>query len=205
VPWQDLAAQESLISGAPLKYLSHTELTAQGRWPLVLGSLGDADTAPGVPEDKLMFETSLDRTTLFPGSSHPLLGAKLTSAKASGQPNPINGHESNIADNGDLQYACIFPLQAPKDCTAGAAACDCKPTDAAFNRPLCNGTTQTHAKAYPSVRELRVLQAFGDLTGNAITTSICPKTLTASLSDPEYGYHPAIAALVTSMRSVLVH
>ena len=28
--------------------------------------------------------------------------------------NPINGHERNITDGSDLQYACIFPLPASR-------------------------------------------------------------------------------------------
>jgi hypothetical protein len=61
---------------------------------------------------------------------------------------------------------------------------------------------QIHAKAYPSVRELRVLKAFGDLTGNAVATSICPKTLVPSDS---YGYGPAVSAVVSALKPVLVH
>jgi hypothetical protein len=204
VPWQDLATMESLPDEAELRYLSHSELTAQGRWPLVLGDPGDADHAPTGPGDKLMFETTSDRTVLFDAVPHPLLGsaAALAPATASGRPNPINGHETNIADNSELQYACIFPLPQPKDCAEGSETCDCKASDAPFNRALCDGTTQTHAKAYPSVRELRVLKSFGDLTGNAITTSICPKTLDVK-SSPSYGYHPAIDALVGRLKSEL--
>ena len=69
-----------------------------------------------------------------------------------------------------------------------------------YATPSCN-TTQTHAKAYPGIRELRVLKAFGDLTGNAVTTSICPKTLVNSDS---YGYGPAVAALVNTLKPVLL-
>jgi len=205
VPWQDLATIASLDEAQPLEYLSHEELTAQARWPLVLGAPGSPTTAPTPPGDKLMFETTADRTTLFGPATHPLLGAPgaLAPSSAAGFPNMINGHESNIADKSELQYACVFPLPVAKDCAAGAAACDCKPQDAAFNRAVCNGTTQTHAKAYPGIRELRVLKDFGDRTGNAITTSICPKTLSNSDS-PGYGYNPAFSALVESLKPVLM-
>jgi hypothetical protein len=204
VPWQDLASKASLAANTPLEYLSHAELTAQGRWALVLGEEGDSATAPTLPSDLLMFETSKDRSTLFGAAGHPLLGvqAVLTPASESTRANAINGHETNIVDNSDLQYACIFPLPTSKDCASGAAACDCKTADSQLNRALCNGTTQTHAKAYPSVRQLRVLKAFGDLTGNAVPTSICPKTLVASES---YGYGPAVSALVSRLKPVLVH
>jgi hypothetical protein len=150
-----------------------------------------------------MVETTLDRTTLFGPAFHPLLGgaAALAAASSDGQPNAINGHESNIGELNDLQYACIFPLPAPRDCSSGAPGCDCKVTDVPSNRPICNGTTQTHAKAYPSLRELEVLKRFGDLTGNAIPASICPKTI--SPANPASGYGPAMTALVERLKSVL--
>jgi hypothetical protein len=187
-----------------LEILSHAKLTAQDRWSLMLGSPGDELTPPTPPGDKLMFETPLDRTTLFgPAAAHPLIAdATLAPASSTTRTNSINGHESNIADQSDLQYACIFKLPFDKDCAAGAAACDCKTADAGFNRPLCSGTTQTHAKAYPSVRQLRVLKEFGDLTGNAIPASICPKTL--DVNSASYGYVPAVGAIVQSLKSVLL-
>jgi hypothetical protein len=201
VPWQDLASKESLADSAPLEYLSHKQLTAQQRWPLVLGS--EDGTPPG---DKLMFETFVDRTTLFGSAAHPLVGdsAALASSATMNRPNAINGHETNIADASELQYACIFPLPFIKDCAVDTSvSCDCKPASANMNRALCNGTSQTHAKAFPSVRELRVLKAFGDLTGNAIPSSICPKTLTDT-ADPSYGYTPVVSAIVNGLRPVLV-
>jgi hypothetical protein len=204
VPWQDLATEASLTS-APLEYLNHAELTTQLRWSLMLGEEGDAFGArPKPPVDKLMVETTEDRSTLFGPAGHPLIGtaAVLSPATSTMRPNAINGHESNIVDKSDLQYACIFPLPQPKDCAGGAVACDCKQQDAAFNRPVCNGTTQTHAKAYPSVRELRVLKAVGDITQNSVTASICPKTLADS--GPSSGYAPAMSALLRGLGPVLV-
>jgi hypothetical protein len=203
VPWQDLANKASFTAGAPLAYLNHQELTAQNRWSLVLGSEGDAENPPSPPGDKLMFETPKDRTTLFGNALHPLIGSgTLAPSSAVSQPNSINGHETNIADNSDLQYACIFELPTPRDCAAGALACDCKAADASHNRPVCNGTIQTHAKAYPSVRQLRVLKEVGDLTGTTITTSICPKTLDDT--GPNAGYGPNVSALLRGLKSVLV-
>lgn len=206
VPWQDLASKESLAPDAALTYLSHAELTAQKRWPLVLGSLGDPKNPPTPPDDKLMFETNLDRTTLFGNAQHPLVdNAALAPSSSAPLTNAINGHESNLPDATELQYACIFPLPAAKDCAAGAAACDCKTADSVYNHAVCDGdvqTLQTFARAYPGVRELRVLKAFGDLTGNAIPASICPKFLDDPLS-ASYGYYPAVSALVKSMTPVL--
>jgi len=84
---------------------------------------------------------------------------------------PISGHEwdpSKAAPpNSDLQYACTFPLPAPRVCTE-AADCDCFSGDLpAASNPLCqNGnaftTSQRGAKGYPGLRELQVLQGLVD-------------------------------------------
>jgi hypothetical protein len=100
----------------------------------------------------------------------------------------INGHEQNIPDNDDLQYACIFRLPTAKICALGDSGCDCSATkdgDATAvttaNSPVCQppaggpaGTTQYYAKAYPGLRELDVVH---DLGSRGVPASICPKTL----------------------------
>jgi len=64
------------------------------------------------------------------------------------------------------------------------------------------GGIQHSAKAYPGVRTLEVLRGVGE---NAIVASICPKNiepragLTAA-ADPAFGYNPAIAALLETIR-----
>ncbi len=211
VPWQDVADKATIPDGAALKYLTYQEMVNEGRWDMILGA-NDGKNPPAPPGDKLMFETPDDRSLLWPNQDHPVIGAagRLQPSSATGQPNPINGHESKINgleqkrdDNGDLQYACIFPLPTPVDCSGmDATACDCKATDAQFNRPLCNGTTQTHAKAYPGVRELQVLKDYGAKgTQNSIVASICPKTL--KKGDPSYGYGPAVSAIVDRLKEAL--
>ncbi|HET7538274.1 MAG TPA: hypothetical protein VFK05_00330 [Polyangiaceae bacterium] len=121
----------------------------------------------------------------------------ISSATAT-NPNPINGHEQNLEQElNDLQYACIFPLKKPKMC--GAA-------EIAHNSPLCQGKQQVSAKAYPGTRELSVLKGLGD---NAIVASICPKVIDAAdpshpAADPNYGYNPAISALMNRLKSTLI-
>jgi hypothetical protein len=208
VPWQDVATKDSFPDGAPLKYLTYQQMLDEGRWDVILGSPGDPNTGtpPGLPADKLMFETPKDRAALFQNQAHPLIpdAALAPSSTMATLPNKINGHESNIADNSDLQYACIFKLPTAKQCDMGATACDCKTTDATFNRPLCQQTTtQTHAKAYPGIRELRVLQQYGlKGTQNSIVASICPKTL-QNMNDASYGYNPAVAAIIERLKEAL--
>lgn len=200
VPWQDVATPESW-SGANLEIMSFQELAKAGRWPIILGDRGNESVPPSPPGDKLMFESTSDRTALFHYAPHPLLGdsAALASSAEIGRPNVINGHERGIPQNDDLQYACIFALAAPRANCVGPA-CDC--TAEVTNSPLCDGTTQTHVKAYPSVRELEVLKGVGDITGNAVVGSICAKSLDEA--DPaNYGYVPTLSALVRAMKPAL--
>jgi hypothetical protein len=196
VPWQDVADEESLDAPRTLKYLSHAELVAQDRWSLLIGEGGEA------PGDTLLLETNLDRSTLGL-SPHPLTGELPAPATETSLVNSINGHETKVSGF-DLQYSCIFPLTTARDCT-NLESCDCRVEDAEFNRALCNGTLQTHAKAYPPGRHLELLRAFGDLTGNSVVASICPKVTESPTPtvDPDYGYNPAVSALVDRMKSAL--
>lgn len=208
VPWQDVADEDSLSDPMRLRYLSFDELDEQDRWSLILGENGEP------PGDGLMLETPVDRSTLGLGP-HPLTGDPIApSTSEDPQENPINGHESAITDNynDDLQYACIFPLEVPRDCSDALVSCDCVESALPYNRPLCQppgggaaSTTQHYAKAYPGGRHLELLRAFGELTGNAVVASICPKVLDSSMpsSDPAYGYNPAMTAMVDRMKSAL--
>lgn len=207
VPWQDVADEESLSDSAHLAYLSHDELVAEDRWSLILGDAADP------PEDGLMLETPLDRSTLDLGP-HPLTGDEIApSSSTDPEENPINGHEVSIMDGSSLQYTCIFPLQEPRDCELDTdSSCDCHAEDAVYNSPLCQppgggapSTTQYWAKAYPGQRQLEVLYQLGQLTGNSVVASICPKVFDSDmpLTDPAYGYNPAMTAMVDRMKAAL--
>lgn len=206
VPWQDVADDVSLSDSVRLKYLSASELEAQGRFTMMLGAQGAR------PTDGLMLETNVDRSTLGLGV-HPLTGEALApSSSTNPRQNRVNGHETNIADGADLQYSCIFPLTTPRTCTDSASNCDCRTSDAQYNRALCQppqggaaGTTQYYAKAYPGLRQLELVRDFGRITNNAIAASICPKVQMAGMptTDPNYGYNPAVTALVDRMKVAL--
>jgi hypothetical protein len=213
VPWQDIATAASLASPTALTYLTATELAAQGRWVQLLGD--PAANPPVPPSDPFMVE-SIGVPTSRAGTN-PNVAASITPATSMNPTaNPINGHEQNIPDLADLQYACTFKLATPKVCAPGDASCDCSPTkdgDSSFvtaaNSPLCQppgggaaGNTQYFAKAYPGARELTVLRDFKD---NAIVASICPK-VTASAnpsSDPNYGYNPAVGAIINRLKQAM--
>ena len=210
VPWQDIATEDSL-NGAGLTYLTSQEITDQGRWDLILGN-----PDMGVnPTDPHMIEQIDPRPA---GTPHPLLGGgqyAIAGADANGRPNAINGHEQNVVGRDDLQYACTFPLRTPIPCDPPQAmgndvGCDCNASEFEYNRSLCSypgGSmaegTQEYAKAYPGIRHLQVLKGFG---ANSIVASICPKNVEpvgAPESDPNYGYNPAVGAIITRLKEAL--
>jgi hypothetical protein len=196
VPWQDIADEASL-QGAGLNYLTAQQIAEQGIWTQILG-----DPYSGVPpSDPFMIETTNERS-----GANPRTGATITPSSGT-TPNAINGKEQTNLDNTDLQYACTFPLGTPRTCTD--PNCDCGPGTEGRNRSLCSqsgagavGNTQYHAKAYPGLRHLQVLKDFGN---NAIVASICPKNPTSAnpRNDPNYGYNPAVAAIIDRLKEAL--
>jgi len=204
VPWQDIATPETLEDPRGLRYLTADELVTQGRWDVILG---DPENAVD-PLDPFMIESVDPRPS---GAQNPIVPDIAILPSDSTFLNPINGHEQAVieAERADLQFACIFPLRSPMPCTAeNIAGCDCGAGDFAKSSPLCSYTeptldgVQVHAKAYPGLRELAVLKAFGS---NAIVSSICPKNImpangSTPESDPNYGYNPAVMAIVDRLK-----
>ena len=203
VPWQDIADDSSQL-GPSLRYLTTAEMTSSSpnRWDVILG---DPDIGR-LPTDPFMIE-SVDQRPL--GARNPVPGvlAAITPAMPAGETNPINGREQNVINRDDLQYACIFPFATENPCSpANADGCDCNASEREYNRPTCSyplgggDGTQTHAKAYPSVRQLQVLKGLGQ---NAVVASVCAKNVVAQgnpSQDPSYGYNPAMGALVRKFR-----
>lgn len=201
VPWQDVADDQS-VAGAGLRFLTDAELETTDRWNVILGlSNQETSDAPVPPTDPFMIETPDERMA---GAANPITGDKIVaSSSLNPRANAINGHEQMNAGSRDLQYACMFPLAKPRVCDATVdVGCDCNPDDVAYNRPLCQpplggpaGTTQYYAKAYPGLRLLQVLREFKD---NAIVASACPKLMDET--NPDYGYTPAVDALVDRIK-----
>ena len=197
-PWQDLATVSSLVAGQPLEYLDGASLASKGRWPLLLGNPGTNQP----PSDPFMRESVAQRSGTNPLTQSPIVPATSQNPVQS----PINGHEQNIPDLNDLQYACSFPLPTPHVCLASDTTCDCSPDKnnlttevVANNSPLCQppaggaaSTTQYYGKGYPGTRELSFAQLLGE---RALAGSICPKTLTDA-SSSDYAYTPALNALI---------
>lgn len=110
---------------------------------------------------------------------------------------PVHGREWKTGKK-DLQYACTFDLIEERDCAANDSSCDCG--GGATNPPLCSAPgKQVKAKAYPTVREFQVVRALGE---QGIAASLCPIQLT-NPSAPDYGYKPAVAAIVDRLKNAL--
>jgi hypothetical protein len=211
VPWQDIARQDG--SGKPdLEtgldadgrakggFQTGAELSGNGTWDIILGDPTNYHSSPqALPDDPLMIESSTPRT-----GQHPITSESVAPPGAGTNANTINGHEYSIPLNNDLQYACVFDLLSPRDCTEPTVvACDCN--DANNDNPLCQdafnqfGTTQFRAKAYPGIRHLTLVK---QLAERGVVGSICP----AVLDDPNalgFGYMPTIRTLVESVAHVL--
>ena len=194
VPWQDIARDPTTLTKGlkNAKELAARDAQGVSAWDIILG-----DPASGiVPLDPHMIESTDPR----PGE-HPITGTPMAPATAGPNADPISGHEQPPQiDN--LQYACIFPLLAP---IASSDSCNTPDGD-----PLCQdasgvyGTTQHRAKAYPGLRELSVLKGIED---QAIVASVCPANMdeTTQESAPDFGYTPAIGALIDQLKGKLGH
>jgi len=185
LPWQDIAKNP----GDPqnLEFMSAAELRSNGRWPTIVG-----DPAGFVaPTDPFMIASPSERS-----GKNPLTGDSIAPATTTAL-NPINGHEYGNLGN-DLQYACIYPLEQTREC-GNDAGCVCAPVNGFTNSPLCQGTTQTHGKAYPSLRQLELMKQLGD---RAAVASICPRNNTDN-SRADYGYRPAVRAIMQRVSQTL--
>jgi len=214
VPWQAISSGTA-SNGQPLsspdrqlRFKSSRELS-DADWNRIAGSPGTpwraatgatpeiASSPPLPPSEPTMLESSTSRPSVKPG-------------------NPINGRDYDTAlgarANGtpnDLEYACIFPLPTPRDCSqqdiSALATCDCDADN--FNRPLCEatpgngtpGTTQYWAKAYPGLRQLQVLR---DLGSRSVVASICARN-TTDPGRPDFGYRPAVTAIIEGLQPQL--
>jgi hypothetical protein len=217
VPWQDIANDpkdlrqgyrpaDQFVETAPM--LEARGLVAPGGvdgtttlWDVILGAThaNHSQVANARPLDALMQESVKPRE-----GSNPALGVLLASPDSRDpRANPINGHEWNAEPEGQLQYACVFDLPEPIECTPGDWKCDCGKPEGK-NNPLCQDDqgeyshTQHRAKAFPGLRQLAVLKGLG---AQGITASICPATMDSSR--PDYGYRPAVEAIVDRLAQAL--
>ena len=174
VPWQLIARDPADLTQG---FQNSSEMMDYDVWNNILG---DWPNTP--PMNPHMIESIAPRSGLLPGD-------------------PYNGGDRTISSNDDLQYACIFPLATPRDCSVpDFVACDC--ADPNNNNPLCAPdpntgvrTMQVAAKAYPSPRTMQVIKGLGN---QGVLTSICPAEIDDS-SRTDYAYRPVVRALVERM------
>ena len=196
VPWQDIANDATDLQKG---YKTAKQIADEGIWDVIVGDpQPSSGGAPVPPSDIHMVESILPRAGLPGPSAGPTADNK-------------NGHEwdpskDTAQPKADLQYACIFQLDPPKVC-ASSTDCDCFGADIAnVQNPLCQNaagaysTTQSRAKAYPGTRILQVLRGIDP--AQAIVSSICPANVT-DISKDDFGYSPAIRALVGRLRNAL--
>jgi hypothetical protein len=123
----------------------------------------------------------------------------------------------------DREFACIFQLPAPRDCSnledfVNQEACDCSvpglpvravPSVCGLENPAQpyaadtnDYTTQYYAKAYPTIRELELAELLGT---QGVISSLCPIHVVDSAAgdDPLFGYRPAMTTLVARMKPAL--
>lgn len=177
VPWQAIADDSTGQPDLKKGFKSFKDLE-----PDLDYLIGDPDNHVE-PKDPFMIESTSPRS----GTS------KLTQESLPGS-NAINGHD--FASTSNLEHVCTFPLDPPV--TSGGDCTDC--TTAECDNPLCDGTTQIAAKAYPGLRELAVLRGLKD---QGIFASICPASTDKS-KDPEiYGYAPAVRTIIERLKEKL--
>jgi hypothetical protein len=206
VPWQDIAVdptdlKKGLKTAAQLATLDKDGHTT---WDYIIG---DPDNYVK-PLDPHMIESITPRS-----GTDPITGVTLAPTTAPAGTDAINGHEytpgtimgvQSVPD--DLQYACIFDLPSPRDCSdTSIVSCDC--SDPKNDNPLCepdpskggNRTLQVRAKGYPGIRELQLIKAVGV---QGIVGSICPAQLNDLAAD-DFGYRPAIGAIINRLKTAL--
>jgi hypothetical protein len=189
VPWQDIARQKDGEPSATAGFQNATELEDLGTWDLILGDPASYHTDPGArPEDPLMRESIEPRD-----GKHPLTGEALAPPGSDPDANAINGHEVDYPNRDGLQFACVFELPEPRDCSDPNIP-DCSCSDGAESSPLCQDadgtdtTTQFRSAAYPGLRHLSLVRALGT---RATLGSVCA----AQLEDPsrtDFGYLPSL-------------
>ncbi|MFI5301421.1 MAG: hypothetical protein ACHREM_25320, partial [Polyangiales bacterium] len=107
---------------------------------------------------------------------------------------PVNGGDRDIPDTHDLQFACIgvratsAPDSKYSDCSSSS--------DTDKTNPICGtgGATQPRYKAYPGLRELRILHEIGQ-SGAGVSTvaaSICA-----------HSFAPAVQSIVAKLQAAL--
>ncbi len=109
----------------------------------------------------------------------------------------VNGGDRDVISGDDLQFACIGPRNPSVASDPAAAADECKPSGSAAKSPLCGPDvgghgTQPYFKAYPTLRELRVLHELQSAKVPSFVASLCAES-----------YSPAIQGIIAKLQDAL--
>jgi hypothetical protein len=218
VPWQLIARQKngvpdliggvsaidpSLVGGFKTSAeLSLTDPQGNTFWDDIAGD--PESYVP--PKSPFMVESTVPRT-----GTDPITGVAVAPPSTPHGAGPqvggalINDHERDIArPPDDIEYACIFPIRTPIDCSnPETVSCDCPRTAGTLtDNPLCdpaNPTSQIKAKAYPGIKELAIAKGKGD---QGIAASLCAKQIDDPTAD-DFGYRPAVKAILDRLHQTL--
>jgi hypothetical protein len=213
VPWQLIAREKN---GAPdlVNGVSALDPTAVGGFKtyaelaltdpkgnVIWDDIAGNPEAYVAPLSPFMVESTAPRSGV-----DPITAIAISPVTSPNGTNSINGHEYTIASPpGDIEYACVYPLLSPIDCSVPGAVCDC--TAQTTDDPLCdpnpndnmNRTLQTRGKAYPGLKHLAIAKG---MKAQGIVASICPAQLTSPTA-LDYGYNAAAKAIVDALATAL--
>jgi len=205
------------IGGVPYTLLHFTpgdvnaSALTDADWAKILGNDPLSYDYAGI--DPHMIESSQPRAGIAacPGATDPINGCDWVT-NLPFPPPATGGHILNV----DREYACTFPLvdqngtPTTRDCTLAQNQnfCDCPHVPGSLSGaqlpPICDPTTQTTqtgAKAYPTIRELLLAKMMGP---QGIVASICPQHVAEeSPGDPLYGFRPGISMLISRLGPAL--
>jgi hypothetical protein len=214
VPWQLVARQKNGMPDPVGGQSALDSKTTGGFKTSAELSLKDAqgntfwDDLVGDPEHHVPPLSPLMQESTVPRSGvDPITGIAIAPPTAGAGANAANGHEYVIpSPPGDIEYACVFPLPAPVDCSVPGTVCECTGDAAAMN-PLCapnpkdnaRPTLQINGRAYPGLKQLVIARGLG---AQGVVASTCVK----QASDPtqaDYGYRPSVKTIVDRVKTAL--
>lgn len=206
----------AMIGGVPHDLVAsqqHGQALGHEAWTRILGTDRDSFNEDGIDPRMVELGTPRTREALMargilaePAGIDELRASMNASKRPSDADYIVADSDTNTARGrggfgSDLNYACTFPIDA-RDVTreeaAGAHVCNVH-----YGNEICSpaaagaSTTrkQVRAKAYPTLRELELARTLGE---QGIAASICPTKLSSLSpdSDADYGYNPAIGAIL---------
>jgi hypothetical protein len=172
------------------------------------------------PRAGLQPVTAASTADPFNGREYTTNGADLEYACTFDLPPSTDGTPTGT-DCSDAKIAADQPNTLPYDGLLGSI-CDCangqttdstgKLVDVPPTGPLCSSSNvnqQVRGKAYPGIREFTLVHEMDQqAAANGIAASLCPRysdpaKAPQGASDPNYGYNPAVQAIIAKLKNAL--